>query len=111
MKKKRYKRRKYFPHNIREIQEAPDHFFYPIPYDELIEWKIFGYEIPDSVFCIMRIRNKETQLIEERYYNTTHYAKKRLAKCIEDGSEVTMVSNEGCYHIDSRDVFLDFNND
>ena len=111
MKKKRYKRRKYFPHNIKEIQAAPDDFFYSLPYNELIEWKINGYEIPDSVFCIMRIKNKETQLIEERYYNTTHYAKKRLAECIEDGSEVTMVSNEGCYYIDSRDVFLDFNND
>lgn len=111
MKKKRYKCRKYFPHNIREIQQSPDHFFCSLPYDELMEWKINGYELPDSVFCLMRIRNKDTQLIEERYYNTTHYAKRRLAKCIQDGSEVTMVSNEGCYHIDSRDVFLDFNND
>jgi len=111
MKKKRYRKGKYFPNNIKAIQEAPDFCFLPLAYDEFMEWKINGYELPESVFCLMRIRNYETQLIEEKYYNTRHYAKKRLAKCIEDGSEVTLVSNEGCYHIDPKTVFLDFNND
>jgi len=111
MKKKRYNKGRYFPNNVREIQNAPDHLFIGLPFDELLDWKVNGYELPDSVFCLMRITDKDTKLVTERYYNTRHYAKKRLAKCIQQGFEVVMVSNDGIYYIEPRDVFMDFNND
>ena len=77
MKKKRYNKGRYFPNNVREIQNAPDHFFIGLPFDELLDWKVNGYELPDSVFCLMRITDKHTKLVTERYYNTRHYAKKK----------------------------------
>ena len=111
MRRKPYKRNKYFPNNVRAIQEAPDNIFKPIPFDEFINWKVHGYELPESVFCLMRIKDTNTGNIEERYYNTVHHAKKRLSKCIEDGKEITMVSMDGVYHLSPEDIFLDFNND
>ena len=111
MRRKPYKRNKYFPNNVRAIQEAPDYIFKPVAFDEFITWKVQGYELPESVFCLMRIKDTNTGNIEERYYNTVHHAKKRLSKCIEDGKEITMVSMEGVYHLSPEDIFLDFNND
>lgn len=111
MERKPYKRNKYFPNNVRAIQDAPDNIFIPVPFDEFIKWKIHGYELPESVFCVMRIKDTKTGKIEERYYNTTYHANKRLCKCIKEGKEITMVSMDGVYHLKPEDIFIDFNND
>ena len=111
MERKPYKRNKYFPNNVRAIQDAPDNIFIPVPFDEFIKWKIHGYELPESVFCVMRIKDTETGKIEESYYNTTYHANKRLCKCIKEGKEITMVSMDGVYHLKPEDIFIDFNND
>ena len=50
MRRKPYKRNKYFPNNVRAIQDAPDNIFIPVPFNELINWKVHGYELPDSVW-------------------------------------------------------------
>jgi len=111
MERKPYKRNKYFPNNVRAIQDAPDNIFIPVPFDEFIKWKIHGYELPESVFCVMRIKDADTGKIEERYYNTAYHANKRLCKCIKEGKETTMVSMDGVYHLKPEDIFIDFNND
>ena len=111
MRRKPYKSNKYFPNNVRAIQDAPDNIFIPVPFNEFINWKVHGYELPDSVYCLIRNKDTETGKIEERYYNTVYHAKKRLSKCIEAGNEITIVSMDGCYHLKPEDIFLDFNND
>jgi|TARA_A100001388_G_scaffold227384_1_gene178748 hypothetical protein len=109
MKREPRKRRKYFPNNVRALQDTPDAYFVSIPYEDLISWKIHGYEIPDSVYCVFRTRNMETGKVEEHYYNTEHHAKKRLKRSIESGLEITMVSNDGLYHLRPSDTFIDWN--
>ena len=103
------KRKKYFKNNVKLLQGVPDEHFESITFEEFMDWKIHGYEIPDSVYCVFRTRNMETGKVEEHYYNTEHHAKKRLKRSIESGLEITMVSNDGLYHLRPSDTFIDWN--
>ena len=57
----------------------------------------------------LRAFGMETGKVEEHYYNTEHHAKKRLKRSIESGLEITMVSNDGLYHLRPSDTFIDWN--
>ena len=47
-------KKKYFPNNWRAIKDTPDKFFISMPYEQFTDWKIYGYDIPDSVYSIIR---------------------------------------------------------
>jgi hypothetical protein len=54
-----------FPNNWDLYKEAPDDAFVEHSYDEIMEWKVLGWELPSSVCCIIRARNKESPLFHQ----------------------------------------------
>ena len=108
MKKKPNRRQKYFPNNCEAIRNTPDKYFTSMPYDMFTDWKIHGYEIPDSVFCIIRMKDEKGKY-SEKYYNTERGAKNCIAKCMNEKKEIYMCTEEGMYHLKPSDL-LDFNN-
>ncbi len=50
-KKPKPRKKKYFPNNYNAVKAAPHQWFLPIPFDEFMDWKIGGYEIPSSINC------------------------------------------------------------
>ena len=63
------KKQPYFPHNIKRIMDAPDEVFQEISYEDFHDWKLCGWELPDSIFCVFRVENKTTGKVKEKELN------------------------------------------
>ena len=103
-------KRKYFPNNWRAIKDTPDKFFISMPYEQFTDWKIYGYDIPDSVYSIIRTMDDKGK-VEEFYYSTPHHTKKRISKSIKENKEIYLCTMEGMYHLKPEDLPIDFNNE
>ena len=92
------KKKPYFHNNVEAIREAPDAFFIPLPYDELMDWKIGGWEIPSSVACMIRETTK-TGKVKEYIYSRSSDAKKRARKIMDAGNEFIVCTHEAVHHM------------
>ena len=79
-----------------------------MPYEQFEDWKIYGYQIPESVFAIIRMKDKDGKYTE-KYYSTERGAKNCITKCMYENKEIYMCTMEGMYHLKPSDL-LDFNN-
>ena len=104
-------KRKYFPNNWRAIKDTPDKFFMSMPYEQLEDWKIYGYVLPDTVYSLIRTKDDKGK-VEEFYYNTPFYTKKRISKSIQENKEIYLCTMEGMYFLKPTDLLpTDFNNE
>ena len=104
-------KKKYFPNNWRAVKDTPDKFFKSMPYVQLEDWKIYGYQIPASVFGLVRTKDKDGK-VEEFIYNTPHHCKKRISKSIKENKEIYLCTMEGMYHLMPEELLpIDFNNE
>ena len=62
------KKKPYYPNNLKALKDAPVEAFESIEYDEFMDWKISGWEIPSSVACVIREENYVTGKITEHVY-------------------------------------------
>ena len=92
------KKKPYFHNNVEAIRDAPDAFFIPLPYDELMDWKIGGWEIPSSVACMIRETTK-TGKVKEYIYSRSSDAKKRARKIMDAGNEFIVCTHEAVHHM------------
>ena len=72
------KKKPYFHNNVEAIREAPDAFFIPIPFDEFMDWKIGGYELPSSCNYIIREQNIKTGKVKEYSYKYRAAAENKI---------------------------------
>ena len=93
------KKKPYFHNNVEAIREAPDAFFVPIPYDEFMDWKIGGWELPSSCNYIIRERNLNTGKIKEYVYQKPGAAQKKLRQRMESGDCEFIVADHDSVHI------------
>ena len=56
MKRKPNKGQRYFPNSCEAIRNTPDKYFPSMPYEQFEDWKVYGYQIPESVFAIIRMK-------------------------------------------------------
>ena len=104
-------KKKYFPNNWRAIKDSPDKYFPSMPYEQFEDWKIYGYQIPASVFGLVRTMDKDGK-VEEFTYNTLHHCKKRLSRSIKENKEIYLCTMEGMYHLMPDELLpIDFNNE
>ena len=97
----------YFPHNIQKIMDAPDEVFQPISYEDFTEWKVCGWELPESIFCVFRVENKSTGKVKEIVYRRPEAARKKLLELVEDpDNEVTVCDNDAI-HLINQEPFDD----
>ena len=102
------KKRKYFPNNWKPIKDAPEEAFPPIEFEDFMDWKIGGYEIPQSVAALVREKDLDTGKIKEHVYKYRHAAKKKCHKLIIEGNkEITIVQQDTVHFIDPKqhDIF------
>ena len=92
-------KKKYFDNNWELFKEAPDDFFLPHTYEEVMEWKVQGWELPSSVCCIVRVTDVETQKTKEFVYRKPGHAKRKLDSLFhEEGIEFSVVDHESIHH-------------
>jgi len=95
------KKKPYFPNNWKAIKDAPHQFFIPIPFDEFMDWKMLGWELPSSVDCIIREQNIKTGKIKEYVYINRESARKRANKIMSEGKSEFIT----CTHDDLAHMF------
>ena len=93
------KKKKYFHNNVEAIREAPAEFFHAIPYDEFMDWKIGGWELPSSCNYLIRERNLNTGKVKEYVYQKAGAARKKLEQRMESGDCEFTVCNHDSVHI------------
>ena len=91
-------RRKYFPNNVKRIQNAPDEIFEALPFEEVMDWRITSWELPESVACVIRCDNSETGKITEFTYQQHKSATKKLQLLTEDPSNTVTIATQDAVH-------------
>lgn len=91
---------KYFPNNWELYAEADDDNFIPHTFEEVMSWKVAGWELPSSVCCIIRVTDIKSKRIKEFVYQRPHAAKLMTARLINTpGIEFTVVDHEAVHHL------------
>ena len=93
------KKKPYFHNNLEAIMDAPDEVFIPIPYDEFMDWKIGGWELPSSCNYIIREQNIQTGKVKEYVYQKPSAAQKKLRQRMESGDCEFVVADHDEVHI------------
>ena len=89
------KRKPYHHNNWRHYKDAPDQFFIPLAYDDFMDWKIAGWEIPSSVACIIREDNRVTGKVTEHVYKRSGDARNKAAAIMQVGeSDFTICTRD-----------------
>ena len=102
------KRQGYYPNNWRAIKDAPDNLFPPVEYNDFMDWKMCGWELPSSVDCIIREQNLETGEVKEYTYATVTGGKKRAARIMKEGkSEFLVCTHDNIGHMFPKDLTKD----
>ena len=94
-------KKKYYPNNWQAYKDSPDAFFLPLEFDEFMDWKINGWEIPSSVACIIREQNIKTGKVTEHVYARLSNANKRANRIMKEGKSEFLV----CTHDDIGHVY------
>jgi hypothetical protein len=91
-------KKKYFPNNVRRIQNAPDEIFQPLDFEEVMDWRVCSWELPDSVACVIRCDNSETGKITEFTYQQHGSATKKLQALTEDPNNTVTIATQEAVH-------------
>jgi basic membrane lipoprotein Med (substrate-binding protein (PBP1-ABC) superfamily) len=102
-------RKKYFPNSWQAIKDTPSEYFASMSYEQFEDWKIYGYELPDSIHSLVRTID-EDGYIHEFVYNTENGCKNRIKKAMKDNKQIYICTMEGMYFLKPDDLPLDFNN-
>ena len=99
-KKPKPRKKKYFPNNYEAVKAAPYQWFMPIPFDEFMDWKIAGYEIPSSINCIIRETRLDTGEVTEYVYQTAGRARNKCRQIMDEGvSEMVICTDEELHYL------------
>ena len=88
------KKKPYHHNNWQLYKDSDDSMFIPHEFDEFIDWKLGGWELPSSVCCIIREENPETGRIKEYVYTRTHAAKNKVSKLMKNKRNIVVCNNE-----------------
>ena len=89
------KKKEYFPNNWELYHAAPDEMFHQHTFEEIMEWKVAGWELPSSVFCMIRVDNARTGKVQEFIYQKPGSAKKKVFQLMDDpDNEITMCDHD-----------------
>ena len=89
---------KYYPNNWQQYKDAPDELFEQHTFEEVMSWKVAGWELPASVCCIIRA-NTHRGKIKEFVYQKHSAAEAKVASLINEGVAFTVCTNEAIHFV------------
>lgn len=93
-------KKKYFRNNWSKWKAVPDEFFEPIDFDEIMEWKVAGWELPMDVVCLIRATNKDTKKVKEFVYKQRKAADNRIKQLTQDQKlELCITTHEAQHYL------------
>lgn len=94
------KKKPYFPNNWKALKDAPAELFDDLSFEEFMDWKMAGWELPSSVYCIIREQNVNTGEVKEHVYQRPHAAKDKVNEIMKKGeSEFYVCNREAIHHM------------
>ena len=92
------KKQPYFHNNVKALMDVPAECFDSISYDEFMDWKIGGWELPSSCNYIIREQNIRTGKVKEYVYQKPSAARKKLEQRMESGESEFTVADHDTVH-------------
>ena len=100
--------KRYYPNNWEAYKDAPDEMFEPHTFDEVMNWKVAGWELPSSVCCIIRVRDSKTYKIKEHTYVKESAAQNKVRQLMKTPNiEFTVCNHDAIHHVSPADLFAD----
>ena len=97
-------KKEYMPNNWQEYKDAPDDAFIPHTFEEIMSWKVAGWELPSSVCCVIRVTNIDTKKVKEHVYSKRSAAQAKVDQLINTpGIEFTVADHDSIHHLTPSD--------
>ena len=74
------KKQPYFHNNWKNLKDVPAEYFDSIEFEEFMDWKIGGWELPSSCNYLIRERNLNTGKVKEYVYQKPSAARRERRK-------------------------------
>ena len=105
-------RKKDFPNNWQRYKDAPDDMFMDHTFDEIMNYKIGGWQLPSSVHCIIREEHILTGKIKEYVYQRPHAAENKVRQLLERPEiEFTVCTPDQIHFVSQLPSDDDYEND
>ena len=92
------KKKPYFPNNWKAYKDADSKFFMPMDYEDFMDWKTHGWELPSSVVCMIRETNRTTGKVKEYVYQKELAAKNKARQIMDIGESDFIVCTSDEIH-------------
>lgn len=94
------RKKDYFPNNWQEYKDADDDNFIPHTFEEIMSWKVAGWELPSSVCCIIRVNDLKNGKVSELVYQKRSAAQNKVNQLLNTPDvEFTVVDHESIHHL------------
>ena len=93
------KKKPYYANNWKAIRDTPVEHFMDLDYEEFMDWKVGGFELPSSHACVFRTRHIKTGKVKEYAYKRPEAAKKKIVKLMEKGTLEFTICDEENIHL------------
>ena len=105
-------KKKYYPNNWSVIRSAPDELFPSVEYEEFMDWKVGGWEMPSTVACMIRTQHLDTGKVKEYIYQRAHYARRKVSKLMDEGEcDITVCTHDAVHFIYPEDMEFEEDDD
>ena len=99
------KKKPYFPNNWKHYKDAPDDFYVPHTYQEIMDYKIAAWELPSNIVCMIREENLETTQVKEYIYQRSAAAEKKVEQLMKkEGIEFTVCTPAQIHFVSPFDI-------
>ena len=97
------KKKPYLPNNWKLYKDAPEDMFFNHEFEEIMDWKVAGWELPASVYCMIRVTKLKTGKVKEYLYQRPSAAKAKIKKLMQSADhEFVVVDHEDIQHLSPK---------
>lgn len=102
------KKKEYYDNNWQQYKDAPDDFFVPHTYEEVMSWKVAGWELPSSVCCIIRVTDIPSKKTKEYVYRKPSAATRKVQQLLNTPDvEFSVADHESIHHLFPENLLND----
>lgn len=87
---------KYFANRWKDYKDAPEEFFIPHTYEDLMTWKVHNWQLKPGIEGVLRVRNLKTNKVKEYTYKQHASLQKKFVNLLHSDNdlEITISTNE-----------------
>jgi hypothetical protein len=96
-------KKKYFENNWQLYKDTPADHYQSHTFEEIMSWKVAGWELPSSVYCVIRVTNTDTKKVREHVYQRRDAAQKKVQQLVHQPDiEFVVCDHESIHFLSSE---------